>query len=152
MLSHLNQLNSIDIVVHWDKVIPSIAFGKWIRSLEIHNREINNQDIIAIAGLLNLNSLTMHRCTIDSIGMQTIIHCLSSRLENLKIKDTSGSSKISFKIISECSKLKTLTLKYIINLVDEEFDLLSKCTHLERIIIKYCNVRNQTIKMKRIYQ
>jgi hypothetical protein len=141
---NMNHLKTIDVVICWEHTIPIGSIAKMIQHLEIKYRKFTDQDVNAIISLPNLKSLTLYGCMFGHSQLKNLFEGLSSQLENLKI--ILMKCQIPFQTLSECLKLKTLTLRGINGLEASQFELLSKFIQLETIKVKYCdNINKKTL-------
>jgi hypothetical protein len=132
-LNKLNHLQTIEYFVFYQN-IPHISLGKWIHYLEIFDMFLNDEDVNSILALPYLKSLKMHGIRMNDSQIENLIHGLSSRLEHLDLVGEED-FQISFKSLSKCIQLKTISFSSILFTNNEEILLLSNCKQLESIMI-----------------
>jgi hypothetical protein len=149
-LHKLNHLENIEIdLYHADSIIPNL-FGKWIHSLGMRHRVFTDHDVLSIVGLPHLKSLELKSCQIDVSKLSTLIVGLSSRLEILAINGYQNSNlifEISFKDLSSCYRLKSLSIDNKSGLKVHELEYLLNCKHLETIKLTSCNIKPENISL-----
>jgi hypothetical protein len=135
ILNNFNYLKTIEISVNCQNALP-ILLGNWIHHLKILSRKFTDQDIIDIVNLPFLDSLELLNCTIQNLQLKQMINGLSPRLKALHIRtDENFNCVISFKTLSHCKELKSITLTHVC-VVGNKFDILLHCKKLQTINIK----------------